>query len=104
MSERKRVVRLAGAILEQESHVCTFFPNLDEQYRVLLPFVKEGLAQGERAFHVIDPGRRTEHVQRLEAAGIEVAAAERRGQIEVRGWEEEFLQELRERSAHDSPA
>jgi hypothetical protein len=54
--------------------------------------MKEGIEQGERAFHVIDPRRRTEHIQRLEAAGIDVSAAERRGQIEIRGWEEAHLQ------------
>jgi hypothetical protein len=92
MSERERVVRLAGGILEQQSHVCAFFHSLDEQDRVLLPFIKEGIEQGERAFHVVDPGMRTEHIQRLEAAGIDMAAAERRGQLEIRGWDEAYLQ------------
>jgi hypothetical protein len=92
MSERQRVVRLAGAVLEPRSHVCAFFHNLEEQYRVLLPFVKEGIEQGERAFHLIDPRQRAEHLQRLEDTGIDVAAAQRRGQIEIRGWDEAYLQ------------
>jgi hypothetical protein len=57
---------------------------------VLLPFIKEGIEQGERAFHVINPGLRAEHVRRLGAAGIEVAA-KGRGRLEVRGWDEVHL-------------
>jgi hypothetical protein len=46
MREHQRVVQLAGAVLRPQSHVCAFFHSLDEQYRVLLPFIKEGLVQG----------------------------------------------------------
>jgi hypothetical protein len=35
--ERQRMIRLAGAILEEPSYICAFFHNLDEQYQVLLP-------------------------------------------------------------------
>jgi hypothetical protein len=30
------------------------FNSADEEYRVLLPFIKEGFGRGEKAFHVID--------------------------------------------------
>jgi MEDS: MEthanogen/methylotroph, DcmR Sensory domain len=53
--------------------VCAFFSNRDEEYQVLLPFVPDGLARGEKNLHTIDPERRGEHLERLEAAGISVA-------------------------------
>ncbi len=84
MHRYKGEIRLAGAILDQYRHVCAFFHSPDEEYRVLLPFIKDGIDQGEKAFHIIDPTLRPEHVRRLEEATINVAAIEQSGQLEVR--------------------
>jgi hypothetical protein len=45
--------------------------------------VSEGFAVGHRAFHIVDPEHRAEHLRRLAGAGIDVAAAEERGQLQV---------------------
>ncbi len=92
MSHPKQV-RLAGSVLDRSRHVCAFFHNKDEEYRMLLPFIKEGFEQGDRAFHILDPRDRPEHLRRLQEAGIDVAEAERKGQLEVRRWEDAYLQE-----------
>ena len=84
-------VHLAGATLGQHRHLCGFFHTLDERYRVLLPFVREGIERGERAFHIVDPARRAEHLRRLDAGGIDVRKAQATGQLEVRGWDETYL-------------
>ena len=87
MSHPKQV-RLAGSVLDRSRHVCAFFHGKEEEYRVLLPFIKEGFDQGDRAFHMVDPRHRAEHLRRLQEAGIDVAEAERKGQLEVRRWED----------------
>jgi hypothetical protein len=87
MSHPKQV-RLAGSVLDRSRHVCAFFHNKEEEYRVLLPFIQEGFEQGDRAFHMVDPRHRAEHLRRLQEAGIPVAEAERKGQLEVRRWED----------------
>jgi hypothetical protein len=84
-------VQLAGSVLERSRHVCAFFHSADEEYRVLLPFIAEGIERGERAFHIVDPTMREDHAHRLESGGIDVAAAVRLGQLEVRLWEEAYL-------------
>jgi len=89
--ESERPISFAGARLGHYRHVCAFFNTRDEEYRVLLPFIKEGLEHGEKAFHIVDPKLRGEHVGRLEAAGIDVAAAEKSGQFALRTWEEAYL-------------
>jgi hypothetical protein len=81
-------VRLAGSVLDRSRHVCAFFHHKEEEYRVLLPFIKEGFDQGDRAFHMVAPRHRAEHLRRLQEAGIDVAEAERKGQLEVRRWED----------------
>ena len=87
MSHPKQV-RLAGSVLDRSRHVCAFFHGKEEEYRVLLPFIKEGFDQGDRAFHIVEPRHRPEHLRRLQEAGIPVAEAEREGQLEVRRWED----------------
>jgi hypothetical protein len=84
---------LAGAPLDRSRHVCAFFNSKEEEYRVLLPFIREGFDKGDKAFHIVEDGHRPEHRRRLEQAGIDVAAAEGRGQLEVRRWEDAYLRE-----------
>ena len=86
-------IRFAGSMLGAQRHVCAFFHNPDEEYRVLLPFIKEGFDQGDRAFHMVDPRHRAEHLRRLQEAGIPVAEAEGNGQLQVRRWEDAYLRD-----------
>jgi DcmR-like sensory protein len=88
MSEERKPVRLAGRELDGRCHACAFFHNREEEYRLLLPFVKEGFERGEKAFQLVDPGHRRERLQRLKKAGIDVDRATRTGQLELRTWDE----------------
>src|SRR5438876_3566467 len=53
---------LAGGSLGPQPHVCAFFNSRDDEYRTLLPFVKEGLDRREKAIHIVDPVLRDEHL------------------------------------------
>lgn len=92
MSDKKEV-RLAGKALDRRRHVCAFFNSKDEEYRVLLPFIKEGFDQGHKGFHIVKEGHRAEHRRRLAAAGIDVADAEQKGRLEIRRWEDAYLRQ-----------
>jgi hypothetical protein len=61
---------------------------MDEHYRILQPFIKDGFDNGEKAFHLVDPKRREDHLKRLADAGIDVEEAIASGQLEVRPWED----------------
>jgi hypothetical protein len=87
----RQPVRLAGAELKRSRHVCAFFHTPDELYQILLPFIREGIEQRQKAFHIIDPDRRGDHFQRLQTAGIDVDVAEGSGQLEVLPWQEAYL-------------
>lgn len=86
-------VRLAGKAIRSSQHVCAFFSSKEEEYRVLMPFIKQGFERGDRAFHVVDPEHRCTHLECLDQAGIQVEDAERRGQLEVRRWQEAYLRD-----------
>jgi hypothetical protein len=93
MNNSAEPVRLAGSVLSRSRHVCAFFHSKDEEYRVLMPFIKEGFEKGDRAFHVVDPLHRPSHLERLEQEGIDVAGAEARGQLEVRRWQDAYIRD-----------
>jgi hypothetical protein len=87
----ERRVQLGGARVQPPCHACAFFNSQEEEYEVLIPFIKEGFEQGDKSFHIIDERRRPEYVSRIAAAGIEAARLETSGQLEVRGWENAHL-------------
>jgi len=72
-------ISFAGCQLGEVRHVCAFFNSDDEEYRVLLPFIKGGFECGDKAVHVVNPDQRRDHLQRLAAAGIDPTAADRSG-------------------------
>ena len=77
-------ISFAGSRLDETRHVCAFFNSDDEEYRVLLPFIKDGFQCGHKAIHVVNPNQRQDHLQRLAAAGIDAAAAQQNGQLDLR--------------------
>jgi hypothetical protein len=91
--ESEQSIHFAGSVLTDKRHVCAFFHNRDEEYRVLLSFIKEGFDRGEKAYHIVDPKLREEHRNRLTSVGIDVSAAERSGRFELRNWEDAYLRD-----------
>jgi MEDS: MEthanogen/methylotroph, DcmR Sensory domain len=77
MNGARKSVRLFGENLDEGMHICTFFRTSAERYRVLMPFIREGMDQGDRAFHIVNPSLRSEHAQRIAEAGIDTASRDR---------------------------
>ena len=88
-------IHIAGSRLDESRHVCAFFNSDDEAYRVLLPFIRDGFECGHKAVHVVNPGQRDDHIQRLVAAGIDLKVAQSTGQLELRTNTETYLQDDR---------
>jgi hypothetical protein len=85
--------RSAGANLTRHRHVGAFFRTPEEKYRILLPYMREGIERGEKAFYVVDPQLRYEHPKRLQAGGIDTPAEEEDRQLEVRSWPDAYLRD-----------
>jgi len=88
-------ISLAGSELGEIRHVCALFNSDDEEYRVLLPFIKDGFERGDKAIHVVNPNQRGDHLQRLSAAEIDTAGAQQRGQFDLRTNTETYLRDGR---------
>ena len=88
-------IPFAGSKLDETRHVCAFFNNDDEEYRVLLPFIKDGFECGDKAVHVVNPGQHRDHLQRLATVGVDPVAAQQSGQLELRINTETYLRDGR---------
>lgn len=88
-------ISLAGSQLDSVRHVCALFNSDEEEYRVLLPFIKDGFENGDKAVHVVNPDQHRDHTQRLAAAGIDTAVAQQRGQFELRANTDTYLRDGR---------
>lgn len=86
---------LAGSVVHDTRHVCAFFKDEEEEYRTLLPFVKEGFARGDKAIHVVAADHSRGHLERLALSGIDAGGAAERGQLEVRSTAEVYLRDGR---------
>jgi hypothetical protein len=75
MTKNMEPVQVAGSALSHSCHVCAFFHSKEEEYRVPMPFSKDGFEKGDGAFHVIDAKRRPAPLRRPEQEGIDVATA-----------------------------
>ena len=95
MNRSRAPIPFAGSHLTDFRHVCAFFNSEEEEYRVLLPFIKDGFDSGEKAVHVVNPDQCDEHLNRLVSAGIDIAGAQQRGQLELRTNTDTYLQDGR---------
>ncbi len=93
MNRATAPIPFAGSQLGQTRHICAFFNSEEEEHRVLLPFIKDGFQCGHKAVHVVNPDQRQDHLQRLAAAGIDTAAAQKSGQFELRTSTEAYLRD-----------
>jgi MEDS: MEthanogen/methylotroph, DcmR Sensory domain len=93
MKKTAAPISFAGSQLGEPRHVCAFFNNDEEEYRVLLPFIKDGFERGDKAIHVVCPEQHHDHLQRLSGIGIDSAAVQRTGQFELRSSTETYLQD-----------
>src|SRR3984893_8026400 len=88
-------IHIGGSQLAEMRHVCAFFNSDEEEYRVVLPFIKDGFECGDKAVHVVNPEQREDHLQRLTAVGIDTSATEQSGQLELRTNTEAYLRDGR---------
>jgi hypothetical protein len=95
MNRTRLPIPFAGSQLTESRHVCAFFNSEEEEYRVLLPFIKDGFDAGQKAVHVVNPEKRESHLERLAKAGIDCNHSKHTGQFELRTTSETYLSDGR---------
>jgi two-component system sensor histidine kinase UhpB len=67
--------------LKQGDHICRIYETMAEQMAGAVPFLKEGLAQGERCLYIADDRAAEAIAPALAAAGVDVAHERERGAL-----------------------
>jgi len=93
LNRARTPIPFAGSHFSDYRHVCAFFNSDEEEYRVLLPFIKDGLHSGERAVHVVNPEQREEHLRRLVSEGVDTSATLKSGQLELKNDTDTYLRD-----------
>ena len=88
-------LQCAGASIGAHRHICAFFNGLDEEYRVLGSFYRDGFDRGEKATHIVEAGNREEYLRRLGETGIDVKGMMQTGQLEVLPWTDMYVRDHR---------
>src|SRR5690349_7041231 len=81
-------VHLCGQHVSRPGHVCAFFDSREQEYAVVLPYLREGVLAGEDVLNVLDAERLADHRARLEAANIPLDS----GQVSIASSEETYLE------------
>jgi hypothetical protein len=84
-------VTFAGGVLDRYRHVCAFVSGRDEEDAILDPFVREGIAQGDRMLYLVDPAKSAAPVKRLRMLGFDSVKLLERHLAEVRTWTDTYL-------------
>jgi len=86
----RRIVRL-----RQGDHLCLIYDRAAEQMAALIPFLKRGLAAGERCLYLADDATTDLAGQALASEGIDVARERERGALVLLTRRDAFLREGR---------
>ncbi len=80
---------VAGAKLDKYFHTCAFFDSREEEYRIISPFITEGLVGGEKAIYIVDPAIQHDHTEKLAASGV--PCAKHAKDLDIVNWNETYL-------------
>jgi len=88
MTKGSPAVRLGGVPLGRSRHVCAVFDGAHDAAAVIVPFVLDRLAAGDRVVHLVES--RDAALTRL-APDLDVPAAVESGQLDVRSWANSYV-------------
>lgn len=82
---------LCGETINGPVHICAFFDSRDEQYEILLPWIKEGLENNETVLTILERQLHNDHSSRLAQADIPVKKTVENGQLKIAATEDTYL-------------
>src|SRR5690606_31601791 len=83
-------VSVCGHCLPGHPHICAFVDSTDEQYRILNPYFREGLAAGDEVVTIVESTFHDEHRERMRAGGVGVDAALASGHLKLLASEDTY--------------
>jgi PAS domain S-box-containing protein len=91
LHEHERGIEDSLCALGAHDHLCLIYESREEQLRTMVPFVRQGLEQGDRCVYVSDGGTAAAVSDALRAGGVPVDEAARSGALAVAGYRDIYL-------------
>ena len=88
---KNQTVTLCGETLEGSVHICAFFDSREDQYEILLPWIKEGLSNKETVLTILDQKLHEDHFAKLKESDIAVDEVLDNGLLKVATTEDTYL-------------
>lgn len=86
-----KYLSLCGESMITPFHACGFFDSREEQYQIMLPYINEGLEEGDRVINILERALHSDHCDCLSKAGISVQEKLESHQLEVLATEDTYL-------------
>jgi len=69
---------------DHENHIALLYESRAEQFAAVVPFVRQGLADGEHCLYIVDDNSRADVIAALRDGGVDVDAALESGALAIR--------------------
>ena len=90
--KKQQSVTLCGETLTGPLHICAFFDSREEQYEILLPWLKEGINNKEEVLTILERNLHADHCARLGKGDMQVQEIVANGQLKIVATEDTYLQ------------
>lgn len=82
---------ICGQAIHGKKHMCAFVDSRDEQYEILMPFLRQGFEQSDRIICIVDGDHAEDHRCRCREVGINLEAHEASGKAPALNFEDTYL-------------
>jgi hypothetical protein len=86
-------ITIGGRTLKGVKHICCFYDSSEQLESVFLPYLQEGLEEGEHVVCIFPEGQHANLRKKLEEGGADVAGAESSEQFKVLTEDETYILE-----------
>lgn len=84
---------ICGQPIRGKKHMCAFVDSREEQFEILMPFLREGFAQSDMIVSILDPANTDDYRRRCLDADIDLPAHEASGKAPVLNFENTYLKD-----------
>lgn len=84
---------ICGQPIRGKKHMCAFVDSRDEQFEILMPFLREGFSHADMIVSIVDPANADDYERRCQEADIDLAGSEATGKAPVYRFENTYLKD-----------
>lgn len=86
---------ICGQVIRGRKHICAFVDSRDEQFEILMPFLRDGFQQADFMMTIMDAANAEDYRCRCQAAGVDLDAHEASGKAPAYRFENTYLEQGR---------